>query len=178
MHILTLVDLQNAFLDSLDEWNGGIALHDLIDNVCNVVQLFKKKNYPIIALHYRLEHGFELNIPDDKKEWENLYLTHHRIRDAIGDYDKFHVKWKCRDDGSIQVKNVMKQNNYKGRIYLAGVNACACVKSTWMGLSRIGKTTFPTWAISEATRNVFDDDPVEKFIPSVVKMDNLEHMLT
>jgi len=178
MHILTLVDLQNTFLDSLDEMDGGIALHDLIDNVCKVVTLFKKKNYPIIALHYQLEHGFELHIPEDKRDWESLYLTHHRIRDAIGDYDKFHVKWKCRDDGSVQVKNVMKQHNYKGQIYLAGVNGCACVKSTWRGLCKVGKNRYSTVAISEATRNVFDDDPVEQFIPSVVKMDNLEHMLT
>jgi nicotinamidase-related amidase len=176
MPVLTIVDMQNRFLDSLAEMDGGISLNDLITNVCTLVRTFRSKNLPIIALQYVTEHGFNLYDPVERAEYQEFAWTHHRILEELKGYDKFHIKWKSQDSGAIQVKNVVKKHKYDDRIIMCGVNACACVMDTWFNLKE--KYNKEVYVISEATRNCGDDDPASEYITDVVPLKDVDTLLT
>lgn len=170
MSVLTIVDMQEAFLE-YDTVMTPQETRTLIDRVIDLVHAFKKRCLPIIVLQYNLEHGYDLYDPQERKEYNQWIGTVPEIMAAIGNYDKCHVKFKNKDSGARQVKTVMSAHKYKGTVYLAGVNASACVMETWYGLTKVGKK-IPTLAVAEATRNVFDDDPVHNYIKDVVNLDN------
>jgi nicotinamidase-related amidase len=171
MSILTIVDMQNSFLND-DTVMTEDEKYSLIDNVIELVHMFKKRCLPIITLQYQLQHGFELCYAKERQEYDEWIGTHPAIMDAIGDYDKLHIKWKHTDSGALQVKRTLTENKYKGTVYLCGVNASACVMETWFGLTKKGKK-IPTKAVIEATRNVYDDDIVQNYIKDVEKLDTV-----
>jgi nicotinamidase-related amidase len=171
MSILTIVDMQESFLE-YDTVMTRNETNSLIDNVINLVHAFKKRCLPIIVLQYNLEHGFDLYNPEERKEYKLWSSTVPEIMNAIGTYDKLHIKWKNTDSGARQVKTVVNKNNYNGTVYLCGVNASACVMETWFGLTKKGKK-IPTKAVIEATRNVYDDDIVQNYIKDVEKLDTV-----
>lgn len=166
---LVIVDMQNWFLEEMQYTQKD----KLVQGVCDAVNIFKKNNHPIIALQYRVDHGFDLYQESERMEHAVLMGTHPYILDTIGDYDKFHVKWKHDDCGSVQVKNCIRKHKYDGNVYLCGVNAAACVMATWIGLTKRGHT-FIAKAINEITKNVWDfNDDASKYIEDVVKYDKV-----
>ena len=171
MSILTIVDMQEAFLE-YDTVMTRQETRTLIDRVIDLVHAFKKRCLPIVVLQYRLEHGFDLYSETERKEYNQWIGTVPEIMSAIGNYDKLHIKWKNGDSGARQIKTVMSANKYKGKVYLSGVNASACVMETWYGLTKKGKK-IPTVAVAEATRNVYDDYPVDNYIKDVVELDTV-----
>lgn len=172
MPVLTIVDMQNRFISNLDT----ASLDELITNVCTLVRTFRSHNLPIIALQYVTSHGFDLYDPVDRAQYQDFAWTHPRILEELKGYDKFHVKWKSQDSGAIQVKNVLKKNNYDDKIIMCGVNACACVMDTWFNLKE--KYKKEVYVVTEATRNCLDDDPVTDYISDVVPIKDVNNLLT
>lgn len=172
MPVLTIVDMQNRFIDHLD----GLSLNDLLNNVCALVRIFRAKNLPIIALQYVTEHGFDLYDPVERAQYQEFAWTHPRILEELKGYDKFHVKWKNNDSGAIQVKNVIEKNKYDDRIIMCGVNACACVMETWMNLKE--KYKKEVYVVTEATRNCLDDDHPSEHISDLVPIKDVDNLLT
>jgi nicotinamidase-related amidase len=172
MPVLTIVDMQNRFLNNLD----GLSLNDLVTHVCTLVRTFRSKNLPIIALQYVCEHGFDLYDPVEMAQYQEFAWTHPRILEELKGYTKFHVKWKRRDNGAVQVKNVIKKNQYDDRIVMCGVNACACVLETWLNLK--AKYKKEVYVVNEATRNCLDDAPASDWITDVVPLKDVDSLLT
>lgn len=169
MPTLVIVDMQEAFIDELkfDEHK------ELVNGVCDAVKLFKKYDLPIIALQYRMEHGFDLLLKKDRQEYQEYMCTNKYVLDTIGDYKNFYVRWKNDDDGSLQVKSCVNKFKLDRDLYLCGVNAGACVMATWAGLTMRGQC-FASKAISNITRNVWSyTDSAKKYINDVVSFDKL-----
>lgn len=153
MSVLVIVDMQNWFLNQ--NYPNSRQKTLLISRIVRLVKVYKAKQLPIITLEYAgLEHDFD--ILNEHKEYRKCIWTHPRILKAIGNYKLAFYRRKWTDDGSKEVKDVIKTNHLQsyvndGGYQLCGVNTDCCVGDTHLGLKN-------SVLISGACANVWDFD--------------------
>lgn len=102
------------------------ASKKVINQVCREVRRAKKNGDGIIVLEYVCAG----ETPDDPP-----VRTHKKIMKTIGDYKSAYVEYKCDDDGSPQIFNVLTGAKLPlGVLRICGVNRFACVIATIEGL--------------------------------------------
>ena len=112
MPALCIVDMQPSFTAYL---NASSA-------VVKQVELFKKYNRPIIVV-----------------EFAGSGTTVSAVANLLKDYKKTVTVFKHSCDGSTQTSEMLKKDYKKiKRVVVCGVNTCACVSATAIGLAHLG----------------------------------------
>lgn len=103
---LLIVDMQDGF-------STASQVASVVDECVNKIRSFKQRQLPIISLEFR---GYG---PLLKK-----------LRDAVGDYERFYRTTKGTDDGAYEVDTLIKSHGLSDTIFTCGVNAGYCVRDT------------------------------------------------
>lgn len=117
MKTLVIIDMQPRF---------G-ASDSVVDQVCNLIQLWKDRKWPILLVEYRQQYSGQCG-----------QRTHQVIRDLLRFYRKKWRIFKDQDDGGWFIWSAACKHNLPKHFVLCGVNTCACVQRTALGLCRVG----------------------------------------
>lgn len=102
------------------------ASKKVINQVCREVRRAKKNGDGIVVLEYVCAG----ETPDDSS-----VRTHKKIMKTIGEYKSAYVEYKCDDDGSPEIFNVLAGAKLPSEVLrVCGVNRYACVIATVEGL--------------------------------------------
>ena len=110
--VLCVIDVQEKFS----------AAKKVVSEVVHQIKLARKRKAGVLIVEYGNDPSYE------------------EVYDALKGYKDWMVVKKDSDDGSMEVMHAMdKHPRFRGmKVRVCGVNACACVKATAIGLRDSG----------------------------------------
>lgn len=116
---LVVIDMQREFKASADDFT--------VTNIENHISNAKLVNRPILLVEYL----------DSTGEIANHTRTIWRLRKLLRSYPYTATVYKNKDDGSKPVIRTLNKYRYDtDKIFVCGVNICACVRATVKGLAK------------------------------------------
>jgi len=118
MHSLVIIDMQPGF--------SGACTTSLRQPILREIELCKKHKWPIIIVEFCRGAKFNFSFGATMPYIRNALIGHHRYR----------YVYKTQNDGSTKVRDALKLFTKCKKVRVVGVNTCACVRETALGLQK------------------------------------------